>query len=251
MTGTNGSCASTRSRLDPGGRRAALTSRAAKSFPGPPTTAWGEPFPEYSAGERRADLCIHLTGVAAGCAGAVVLALVARHGDGRVLLGMGLYAAGLVAMLACSALYNLAAPSPRKRRLRKLDHAAIFVMIAGTYSPFALISMRDAHGTALLVPVWAMAAAGVAWKLARPQGLDRASVVPYLALGWSVLIALDDVAAAVPRSSLILLAVGGVLYSVGSAVHLWRALPYHNPLWHGFVLAAAACHYAAVIGVMP
>jgi hemolysin III len=165
----------------------------------------------------------------------------------QLLAALSAYAAGLMAMLACSALYNLTAAGPLKRLFRRFDHAAIFAAIAGTYTPFALVAIGGAWGAGLLAFVWTVASAGIAVELLglrRPNWLMTAA---YLLLGWTILAALGPLSAAVSPAGLTLLATGGVLYSVGVAFHLWRSLPFQNAIWHGFVLAAAACHYAAVL----
>ncbi len=209
-------------------------------------------FPVYSRAERRADAAVHVVGLAlglAGCVGLAAAALSRSDAGPRLLASLGVYAAGLVAMLACSALYNLtgeAAPA-RKRLFRRLDHAAIFLMIAGTYNPFALVAIGGAWGVGLLAFVWAAAAGGAAAELLGLRRHGGLSVAAYLLLGWSVLPALGPLSAAVSPAGLALLAAGGVLYSVGAGFHLWRSLPFQNAVWHGFVLAAAACHYAAVL----
>ena len=202
----------------------------------------------YSRGERAADAVVHAVGFTAAlaaCAG--LAAAVPRPAGIRVVVALGLYAAGLVAMLGCSALYNLAATGPRKALLRRLDHAAIFGMIAGTYTPVALLAVGGASGCALLAVVWTGAAGGVALKLLAPRRFERVATAAYLLLGWAGLAALDPLLAALPPRDLALLAGGGLLYSLGVAVHLSTRLPYHNPLWHALVLAAAACHYAVVL----
>jgi hemolysin III len=210
-------------------------------------------FPTYSRAERRVDAAVHAVGLALGLAACVGLAAVAlsRPDAGPWLLaGLGAYATGLVAMLACSALYNLtdeAAPT-RKRLFRRLDRAAIFLMIAGTYTPFTLIEIGGVWGAGLLAFVWAVAAAGIAAELLGARRSERLSVAAYLLLGWSVLPALGPLAEAVSPAGVALLATGGTLYSVGVVFHLWQSLPFQNAVWHGFVLAAAACHYAAVLG---
>ena len=206
-------------------------------------------FPRYTRAEQRADRCVHLIGVPLGGLGlAAILATAPGRGATAPAIGLLVYGCALVAMLACSALYNLTPPSPRKALLRRLDHAAIFIMIAGTYTPFLLIPMRSAATDRLLAWVWAAAIAGAAAKLLRPQRLERLSVAFYLLLGWSFLLILDEMLAALPRPALLLLAAGGLLYTAGAAFHLLDRLPYHNAVWHALVLAAAACHYAAIMG---
>ena len=206
-------------------------------------------FPHYSPAERRADVVVHVVGLTFGLTACVVLAITALpRANLPLLVGLGLYAAGLMAMLGCSALYNLAREGPRKSLFRRLDHAAIFMMIAGTYTPFLLVAIGGAWGTGLLAFVWLVAVGGMAVELLglrRPEG--GLLVAAYLLLGWTILVALRPLSAAVSPSGLVLLVAGGVLYSVGVVFHLWTRLPYQNAIWHGFVLAAAICHYVAVL----
>jgi hemolysin III len=187
--------------------------------------------------------------LASGLVGCVVLGLAIRTGDHKpgAIAALVIYAGGLITMLACSALYNLAVGGPRKRLYRRLDHAAIFLMIAGTYTPFALVALGGPWGTGLLAVVWIAAAAGIAVELLDRGRHDGLSVAAYLLLGWAVLPALGPLSAALSPTGLILLLAGGVLYSVGAAFHIWTSLPYQNAIWHRFVLAAAACHYTVVL----
>ena len=206
-------------------------------------------FPRYTAAERRADATVHAAGLAFGLSACVVLGVAMQTGghDLAAIAALAIYASGLMAMLACSALYNLTVDGPRKRLYRRLDHAAIFLMIAGTYTPFALVALGGAWGFGLLAVVWVAAAAGIAVELLDHGRHDGLSVTAYLLLGWTVLPALGPLAAALSPTGLVLLLAGGVLYSVGAAFHLWTSLPYQNAIWHGFVLTAAACHFAAVL----
>lgn len=206
-------------------------------------------FPNYRKSEQRADRCIHIVGLILGAAAFVVLVRIAAQ-HGQVLPGIGLilYGCALLGMLTCSALYNLTPPSPRKDYLRRLDHAAIFVMIAGTYTPFLLIRMQNATGTALLLSVWGAAAAGAFLKLVYPRRFERLSIAAYLLLGWLFLVAADEIFAALPSPAVLLLLAGGLVYTLGVVVHLCGGLPYHNAIWHALVLLAAACHYAAIVG---
>lgn len=211
------------------------------------TTAEPGAFPVYSRGERLADLCVHAVGVPAGLAGAAaLLAWTVLTGTAAAVACAAVYAAGLVAMLALSAAYNLARRPRLKERLRRLDHAAIFAMIAGTYTPFAALALGGAAGAGLLAVVWPAAAAGMAVKLFWPRRLERLSITLYLVLGWSALAVAGPLVEALPGPVLALLAAGGVAYTVGAVLHLSERLAYHNALWHACVLAAAACHYAAV-----
>ena len=205
--------------------------------------------PQYSRPERIADAVVHGLGVVFGLAACVFLAIaVLPTHDALLWLAVGLYGTGLLAMLTCSALYNLAGPGRWKAVFRRLDHAAIFVMIAGTYTPFTLISIGGAWGTGLLTFVWIVALCGVALKLVWPRRFDRLSVAAYLLLGWSIVVALDPLLGAVSAAGVVLLGLGGLLYSLGVVFHLWQRLPYHNAIWHACVLVAAACHFSAVVG---
>jgi hemolysin III len=211
-----------------------------------PDTA-GE-FPDYGARERIADACVHGLGVAAGVAGALVLLIAAGQAGGpRLLFGVLVYALGLLGMLGCSALYNLTPPSALKRRLRRLDHAAIFTMIAGSYTPFLLDRVGGALGLGLLALVWFAALGGAALAIAAPDRLRRVQVAAYLLLGWGILAAGGRLVDALARPALALLVAGGLLYSLGVVFHLWDRLRYHNAIWHAVVLIAAGCHWAAVL----
>jgi hemolysin III len=205
-------------------------------------------FPAYRAGERIADACVHGLGVVAGAAGALVLLVAAcKAGGPRLFIGVLVYAVGLLGMLGCSALYNLTPPSALKHRLRRFDHAAIFTMIAGSYTPFLLDRVGGPLGLGFLAFVWFAALGGAVLAIAAPDRLRPVQVAAYLALGWCVLAASARLVDALARPALALLIVGGLLYSLGVVFHLWERLRYHNAIWHALVLIAAGCHYAAVL----
>lgn len=216
------------------------------------THATSDPHPAYSRAELLADGAVHGAGIAGAAAAAVVLlGAGAATGDARTLAAAAVYTAALNAMPWVSAAYNLA-PLPRWRELmRRLDQAVIFVLIAGTYTPFGLVALGGRTGSALLVAVWLAAAVGVVLKLWRPGWLDtRRSVALYLALGWCALPAIGPLAGALAPMTLALLGLGGVLYSLGTLFHLWTTLPFHNAIWHAFVVVAAGCHVFAVFDVL-
>lgn len=193
------------------------------------------------------DGAIHLLGTTAGLAGCVALLAVAARADNLLAgLALGLYLTGLLAMFGFSALYNLATEGRWKSRLRRLDHASIFMMIAGTYTPVVIFAIPGPQGWSLLAVVWTGAIAGATLKLLAGRRFERLSVIAYLALGWAGLTALGPLLDALSTRDMVLLAVGGLLYSMGVAMHLATRLRYHNALWHMFVLGAASCHFAAV-----
>lgn len=208
-------------------------------------------FPQYTLRERVADGCVHIVGVTASLVALTALLVIGVKSQVTLwAASLAIYGCALVAMFGCSAGYHLVIRPRVKEILRRLDHAAIFLMIAGTYTPFVLIKMNDAWGFGLLAVVWTIAAIGIALKLLAPRYLEGLSIVLYLIQGWAVLAAWQPLVAAVPGWVVVLLITGGALYTVGVVFHLWHRLPYQNAIWHGFVLSAASCHYAAVIGVV-
>lgn len=208
-------------------------------------------FPDYTIRERVADGCIHIIGVAASLVALTALLVIGVQSKTTLwVVSLTIYGLALVATFSCSAGYNLVVRPKLKEVLRRLDHAAIFLMIAGTYTPFILIKMNDAWGLGLLAVVWTMAILGIAIKLFAPRFLDGLSTALYLVQGWAVIAAWEPLMSALPGRVLTLLMVGGVLYTIGVVFHLWERLPYQNAIWHGFVLSAASCHFAAVIFVV-
>jgi hemolysin III len=205
----------------------------------------------YDRTEIIADGVVHALGVCLGFIGAVTIIAVSVRTERIELAAIIVYVVGLVAMLAFSAAYNMWPVSPAKWLLRRFDHSAIYLLIAGTYTPF-LAQMKNVLASASLgIGVWLSAVIGIALKLALPGRFDRFAVVLCLLLGWSGVVAYDSLATAVPSSSLWLLAAGGILYSLGTLFHLLQRLRFHNAIWHGFVLVAASCHYSAVLACLP
>jgi hemolysin III len=208
-------------------------------------------FPNYSLRERVADGCIHVLGVTASLVGLTALLVIGIRSQMLPwVVSLTIYGLALVATFSFSAGYHLVARPRIKEVLRRLDHAAIFLMIAGTYTPFILIKMQTPWGFGLLAVVWTMAAIGIAIKLFLPRFLDGLSTALYLVQGWAVLAAWEPLMSALPGTVLTLLMIGGVLYTIGVVFHLWERLPYQNAIWHGFVLSAASCHFAAVMSVV-
>lgn len=208
-------------------------------------------FPDYTIRERIADGCIHVIGVTASLVALTALLIIGVQSQTLLwVVSLTIYGLALVATFSFSAGYHLVVRPRFKELLRRLDHAAIFLMIAGTYTPFILIKMNTPWGLGLLAVVWTMAAIGIAIKLFAPRFLDGLSTALYLVQGWAVIAAWQPLMSAMPGRVLTLLVIGGVLYTVGVVFHLWERLPYQNAIWHGFVLSAASCHFAAVIFVV-
>ena len=201
-----------------------------------------------SRSELAADFIVHIIGIAAASiGGASLVALIAARGNLLEFGALLIYALGIVAVFCCSAAYHLARNSHWRAFLRRCDHAAIFVMIAGTYTPFTLLRLEGVWSWGLTTAVWSIAAVGIVIKLCRGCDLRYASIAPYLLLGWLGIIAIDPLFHSLGWQTLALIAVGGVLYSVGVVFHVWERLPFQNAIWHGFVLAAASVHFAAVV----
>ena len=158
-----------------------------------------------------------------------------------------IYAVCLVTMLTCSAAYNLAPPSPRRQVLRRLDHAAIFLMIAGTYTPFTASALPATWAIATMATVWTAALVGAFAELRFPHRLKRIDIALYIGLGWIILLAWQPLTALIGPAPATLIIIGGILYTIGAGFHAWRTLPFQNAIWHALVLVAAGCHYAAVL----
>jgi hemolysin III len=197
--------------------------------------------------ERAADAWVHVVGLAAAGAGAVtLLILTLAGGHFAQTAAVGVYGLCLIAMLVCSTVYNLSGPRHRPV-LRRLDHAAIFLMIAGSYTPFTTQRLSGAWAVWMTGAVWALCLIGAAGKLFLP-GLSKGFwVVLYLAVGWLVLIAVKPLLATVSLLALTLLLAGGLVYSLGVIVYLRKTLPFRRAIWHGFVITAAASHYVAIL----
>lgn len=192
---------------------------------------------------------MHAIGIIFGCAGAAVL-LASSIGLLPLIdvAGLAIYCFDLVAMFAASASYNWATRPALKGWLRRIDHAAIFIMIAGSYTPFALTKIGGSVGYALLFIVWGIALLGIYSKLRFPRRLERFSVILYLAQGWAILLAINPLMEAIPPLSFGLLLAGGCIYTLGVVFHLLKRLPYHNVIWHIFVTTGAIFQFAAIYG---
>lgn len=199
-------------------------------------------------GEFIADAAVHALGICLGLAGAIILVtVVAIEGSGAKIAAAALYAGGLIAMWVFSATYNLMPASRHRGVLQRFDHCGIFLMIAGTYTPFTTLHLHGALAFGLTAFIWNVALLGMAAKLFIERALEGLSAGIYLALGWSGVVAAGPFVHALRPSTLLLLAGGGLLYSLGVIFHRRESLPYQKALWHAFVLAAAMLHYAAVL----
>jgi hemolysin III len=198
--------------------------------------------------EMGVDGVLHACAIVAALVGAVMLILLASaRGGTEDIVAVTIYSVGMLTMLGCSAAYNLGRWSRHEDWLRKLDHAGIFLMIAGTYTPFTLLALQGAWSWGFTALVWSVAGLGILLRLLHGRLFDRLSLGLYLMLGWIALAALAPLVNALNTPTLVLLATGGSLYTLGIIFHLWERLPFQNVIWHTFVIAAAATHFAAVV----
>lgn len=194
-----------------------------------------------------ADLVVHIVGLTLALLGGIVLLLLAvKAGSISQVVGVAIYAAGVVAMLAFSTAYNFAKPQYRPI-LRRLDHAGIFLMIAGSYTPFTTQSLTGGWAWGMTIAVWSLASLGALGKLFLPRVERGFWVALYLALGWLVVVALKPMMDHLAWYALLLLAVGGLLYSTGVIFYVNKRLKFARAIWHGHVVVAAAAHWAAVL----
>ena len=205
----------------------------------------------YDRAELIADGVVHIIGICFGLIAATVLiVLAAVYATPLDIVVSGIYVFGLLAMLGLSATYNLWPVSRAKWVLRRLDHSAIYVLIAATYTPFIMEVRDSVLAIVLLIGVWCAAIGGIVVKLKYPGRLDWLSVGLYLAMGWSGLMLYDSVVKALPALALCFILAGGIFYTLGVVFHAWRRLRFQNAIWHGFVLGGAACHYTAVLDIV-
>lgn len=201
----------------------------------------------YSQGELLADGVIHGIAIVAGIiAFPVLFAHIIAHAGVSDAVAIGIYAGAFFLMFGFSLAYNMTPPSPLKWLLRRFDHSAIYLMIAGTYT--ALLSQLDNRFWAwtLIAVVWTGAIGGSALKLILPGRYDRLSIALYLLLGWAAVVAIGPIVNSLPTPTLILVAIGGILYSVGIVFYKWDGLKFQNAIWHGFVTVAAGCQWAGI-----
>jgi hemolysin III len=214
--------------------------------------SWWNRARPFTMAELVADGIVHAVGILVAVAlGAVLLAFAAYETARAELPALVLYLGSLLAVLGISLAFNLCPTGARaKPTLARLDQAAIFLFIAGTYTPFLVLLGATTFNIALGVLIWGAALTGMLLKLLVPQCFGRGALVLYLGIGWSGVLMFQGLAAHLPVVSLWLLVAGGLAYSVGVIFHLWEKLSFHNAVWHGFVVAGASLHLVAVLDCM-
>ena len=209
--------------------------------------------PRYTVGEEIAHAVTHGVGLVLSIAGLVTLVVMASvRGDAWHIVGCAVFGATLVLLYGASTLYHGVRHANAKRLLQRFDHAAIFLLIAGTYTPLGLVSLRDGWGWMLLGLVWSLAVLGITLQVVVPTWARYLSVPLPLAMGWLALIALEPLARSLHPDGLALLVAGGAAYTIGIVFYAWRRLPFNHAVWHAFVMAGSAFHFSCVIGyVLP
>ena len=213
--------------------------------------AWSAaPRRPQSQGEEIANSISHGLALVAALVGTPYLIMQAeRHGDTRFVVGASIFAATMILLYLSSTLYHALPVGKAKRVFRVIEHSAIFLLIAGTYTPFTLGVLRGTWGWTLFGLVWLLALAGVALKALHQSLHPVVSTVNYLVMGWLVVIAVDPMIARIPTEGLLWLIAGGVSYTAGVVFFaLDSRMKYGHLIWHLFVLTGTACHYFAVLG---
>jgi hemolysin III len=207
----------------------------------------------YTIGEEIAHAATHGLGVVLAIAGlTVMVARATLYGNAWHIVAAAIFGTTLVLMYTASTVYH-SIPLPRaKKVLRVIDHSTIYLLIAGTYTPLTLITLKGSGGWALFSLVWALAFAGVVFKIFATGKFEKLSLAIYLAMGWCVLLVIRPVVSTIPVAGLALLVGGGLAYTGGVAFYVWERLKYHHAIWHAFVLAGSVLHYFALLFyVMP
>ena len=212
---------------------------------------WWHPRRRFSLAEVIADGVVHGVGLAVALGLGTVLVVFAALGTAREdLPAILLYLASLVTVLGVSLAFNLAPVSGFRRLMARLDQAAIFLLIAGTYTPFLAVLGGTPTAALMTVVVWGGALVGIALKLIVPQRFGRLAILLYLGIGWSGILVFHTLAAILPPVTLWLVLAGGIAYSAGIVFHLWDKLKFQNVVWHVFVVAGSTCHLWAVFHMM-
>jgi hemolysin III len=199
-------------------------------------------------GEEMASSITHGIGAGLSVAGLVFLVvLAALYGDIWRIVSFSIYGATLTILYLASTLYHSFRNRKVKKILKIIDHSTIFLLIAGTYTPFLLISLRGAWGWTFFGIIWGLALTGIVFKSLFIDHYTKASVLIYIFMGWLCVVAIRPMLVSIPHGGLIGLTAGGVLYTAGVIFYAWRTLKYSHAIWHLFVLSGSICHYFSIL----
>nr|WP_086937734.1 hemolysin III family protein [Thaumasiovibrio occultus] len=204
----------------------------------------------YSKAEEIANSLTHGAGVLFGIVALVLLIIkaVTADGDALSITSFAIYGASMIVLYLASTLYHAIPFERAKRWLKTFDHCAIYLLIAGTYTPFLLVSLRTPLSITLMVVIWLIAVLGVIFKVAFVNKFKKLSLATYLFMGWLSLVAIYPLSQAVSLNGMLLLAAGGITYSLGVIFYVAKRIPFNHAIWHLFVLAGTAMHFAAIYG---
>ncbi len=207
----------------------------------------------YTRREEYANIATHAVGVAFSITALVLMVVyAAKSGDPYLIVAVAIFGATLILLYLMSTLYHSVRHPKVKHVFRVFDHSCIYLLIAGSYTPFTLVTLRGGWGWTLFGLTWGLALCGVVFKVFFTKRFRILSTLMYIALGWLVVIAIGPVVNSVPAGGLAWLVAGGLLYTFGVLFYAWRRLPYHHAVWHLFVMAGSFCHFLAVYcHVMP
>jgi hemolysin III len=228
--------------------------RTTAAAAGTPTIEVAVPVPAqpqtraYTRGEEIANWVTHGIGLVASICGLTLLIVYSSlRGNAWHVVSFTVFGLTLLTLYAVSTIYHARRSERGKALFRKLDHAAIFLLIAGTYTPFLLTHLRGPWGWTLFGVIWGLCGAGAVFQLFFGERYRLTSTLAYLFVGWLIVIALEPMIERVPHGGLWLLLAGGLCYSAGVVFFLWRRLRYHHAVWHTFVLGGSTCHFLAVL----
>lgn len=202
---------------------------------------------EYSHKEEIANAISHGVGVLLSIAALVILVVhAALYGDAWHVVSFAIFGSSLVILYTCSTLLH-SLRGKAKEIFEILDHSAIYLLIAGSYTPFLLVTLRGASGWTLFGIIWGLALAGIVFKAYFVKRFILLSTLFYIGMGWIIIFAFPALLDQLPMGGIVWLVIGGVLYTVGSIFYVWRRIPYHHAIWHVFVIGGSVSHFFAVL----
>ncbi|TCV91708.1 PAQR family membrane homeostasis protein TrhA [Biostraticola tofi] len=202
----------------------------------------------YTLAEEIANSISHGIGVVLGIIGLVLMLDQAGETGASItaITSYSLYGGSIILLYLASTLYHAIGHPPAKRWLKKLDHCAIYLLIAGTYTPFLLVGLNSPLAKGLMWVIWGMALLGVVFKLLFSHRFKVLSLITYVGMGWLSLVVIYQLALRLPAGGIALLAAGGIIYTLGVVFYVCERIPYNHAIWHGFVLGGSLCHFLSI-----